>query len=251
MSYHITLDVFEGPLDLLLHLIQKQKLDIYDIPIAQITEQYLAYLSAMQQLDLEVASEFLVMAATLLAIKAKMLLPRKAAEPEEAGEEPEDPREELVQRLVEYQKFKEAASLLKNKEVRQAQVFFRPLDQEILEKALKQINPLENVHLNDLLGALQKVLAEAPQEETHEISKEEITIVDKMDYISKLLEREQGGVIFQNLFPPGTSRLEIVITFLALLELIRLQKAAVNQSSSYGPLWIYPKVWQEEEGRVV
>lgn len=254
MSYQISLEVFEGPLDLLLHLIHKQKLDIYDIPIAQITQQYLDYMETMQQLDIEIASEFVVMAATLLSIKAKMLLPRKKEYIETEEDEPEDPRIELVERLAEYEKFKKLANLLKEMGFAQSSIYFRPRDQLLLEKALKQVNPLENVTLADLQKALEKVLAKASKvEEPHEIVKAEFTINDKIEEINQLLEKKPGGMIFQNLFSAGASRLEIVMTFLALLELIKLQKVKVQQSHSFGPILILPSspLFMEGEVRAV
>lgn len=251
MSYQISLDVFEGPLDLLLHLIHKQKLDIYDIPIAQITQQYLDYMETMQQLDIELASEFVVMAATLLSIKAKMLLPRKREDSDVEEKEPEDPRKELVERLAEYEKFKKLANLLKELDLAQSSVYFRPWDQLLLEKALKKVNPLENVTLTDLQKALEKVLAKrAKVDVPHEIVRIEFTINDKIKEITQLLERTPNGLIFQNIFSEKASRLEIVVTFLALLELIKLQKVKVQQSDNFDPIRIFPKTSSFPEGEV-
>jgi segregation and condensation protein A len=164
MAYTISLEIFEGPLDLLLHLIQKNKIDIYNIPIAAITEQYLEHLQAMQELDLDMASEFLLMAATLLSIKAKMLLPQTTIQEEQ--EDNDDPRKELVDRLIEYQKYKKAAEKLKIKQHNQAMFYSRPLDPMYLEDALKRFNPLENISLEDFKNILSVVLTETEDGET-------------------------------------------------------------------------------------
>mgnify|MGYP000259148536 CR=1 FL=1 len=248
MAYTITLNVFEGPLDLLLHLIQKNKIDIYNIPIAEVTEQYLSYLQAMQELDLEVASEFLVMAATLLAIKAKMLLPQGAQQAEEGSEEDlDDPRKELVDRLIEYQKYKNAAERLKERQAKQALMFSRPLDPIFLEETLKKVNPVEKVSVEDLKNLVTVLLNEvATEAEIKEIARGIITVKDKMDYIEECLSQESEGILFQNLFSANSSTLTIVVTFLALLELIHLQRVFVIQTANFGPLRIYPRTLQSE-----
>lgn len=250
MSYQVSIEIFEGPLDLLLHLIHKQKLDIYDIPIAQITQQYLDYIKTMQQLDIELASEFVVMAATLLSIKAKMLLPRKKVELETEGKE-EDPRQELAERLAEYEKFKKLANKLKEMEQGQSALYFRPVDELLLEKALKKVNPLENVTLTDLCKAFKKVLKKASAiEKTRELERAQFTIGDKIKELTKMLESQPQGMIFQELFSYDTTRLEMVITFLALLELIKLQKVVVQQETNFGPLQVFLKKPAVLEGEV-
>lgn len=251
MAYTISLEVFEGPLDLLLHLIQKNKIDIYNIPIAEVTEQYLNYLQSMQELDLEIASEFILMSATLLAIKAKMLLPQTNNE-EEQDEENLDPRKELVERLLEYQKYKNIAKKLKEKQIQQALSFSRPLDPVYYETILKNINPLESIAVDDLKEIVKLVLAEVPKEEVvKEITKRVITVKDKMDYIERLVKEEPKGILFQELLSKSTTNLTIIVTFLALLELIHLKKVFIIQTVNFGPLRIYPKTPQSEEQYVV
>ncbi|NLL18755.1 MAG: segregation/condensation protein A [Clostridia bacterium] len=239
MSYKIKLDGFEGPLDLLLHLIEKQELDINDIPIAQITEQYLAYLQAMEQLDLSIASEFLVMGATLLSIKAKMLLPRPSIQAEE-GEEPVDPREELIVKLLEYQKYKNVVKELKEKELAQHQVFNHPFNFNGFLADLKPPNPLNNVSPWDLLAVYKQALeAAAVPEPIHEITQETVTVGTQMDYILETLYHNPDGLEFSHLLPDRTSTTRIVVTFLALLELLRLSRIEVYQQTSFGRILIF------------
>ena len=246
MAYTISLEIFEGPLDLLLHLIQKNKIDIYNIPIAAITEQYLEHLQAMQELDLDMASEFLLMAATLLSIKAKMLLPQTTIQEEQ--EDNDDPRKELVDRLIEYQKYKKAAEKLKIKQHNQAMFYSRPLDPMYLEDALKRFNPLENISLEDFKNILSVVLTETEDGETVKlITKGTITVKEKIEYIEALLIQKPQGMLFQNLFTKNSSTLSIIVTFLALLELIYLKKVFVTQTSNFGPLCIYPITTQSED----
>lgn len=252
MAYTISLEVFEGPLDLLLHLIQKHKIDIYNIPIAEVTEQYLGYLQTMQELDLEIASEFLVMAATLLAIKAKLLLPQAAEHDEDQIEDSLDPRKELVDKLIEYQKYKNVAEKLKAKQTKQALLFSRPLDPDFLEATLKKVNPLEKISLEDLKDLLTVLLSEvSEEEEVKDIAKGTITVREKMDFIEELLCRESQGILFQNLFTNTASSLTVVVTFLALLELIHLKRVFVIQTSNFGPLRIYPRTLQSEDPYVI
>ncbi|ATW24089.1 segregation and condensation protein A [Candidatus Formimonas warabiya] len=240
MKYQIKLAVFEGPFDLLLHLIEKNEVDIYDIPIAEITRQYLAYLDEMKNLDLEIASEFLVMAATLLAIKAKMLLPKSPGVPDDPGEGAADPRNELVERLLEYKKFKQLADYLQEREELQGQIYFRPNEEEAFLSAFLDQNPLEGVTLEDLVAALEIVLIKTAQEDViKEIPREEITIKKKMDDITALLLLSPQGISFFGLFSFPVSRVEIVVQFLALLELIRMQSIKVSQPVNGGDIMIF------------
>ncbi|MBO8168304.1 MAG: segregation/condensation protein A [Thermoanaerobacteraceae bacterium] len=239
MGYKIKLDIFEGPFDLLFHLIEKNEIDIYDIPIAEITRQYLDYLYAMEQLDLEITSEFLVMAATLLSIKAKMLLPRQ---PQEDAEEEEgvDPREELVERLLEYKKYKQVAGYLERREKEAAKVYPREINVEEVAAAFADDNPLEGVELTDLLDALVQVMARVKEKEPFaRITREEITIRDKVVQIQQELNRRKNGMLFSELFSKQASRVEIVVTFLALLELMRLGKVLARQSRNFGDIYLY------------
>jgi segregation and condensation protein A len=226
------LPVFEGPLDLLLHLIKKNKIDIYDIPIVEITKQYLDYLELMKELNLEIAGEFLVMAATLIYIKSKMLLP-----PDETQEEekPEDPRAELVQRLLEYQAFKEASLKLREREEIWRNIFRRTppkitdLDHE------PDLLPFE-VSLFDLISAFKNLLSKTP-EEVIEITRETLTVSDRINYIMDRI-KGRNGIRFEDLFEDNQTRLTLIITFLALLELMRLGLIKAYQERAFGTIWL-------------
>lgn len=238
MGYEIKLEVFEGPFDLLFHLIEKDELDIYDIPIARITDQYLEYIAAMQSLDLEVASEFLVMAATLIQIKSRMLLP-KPPKAEEAEEDAVDPRDELVARLLEYRQFKAAAEALREREQSQGLTFAREVDVDAFVNEYMEKNPLKGVSLSDLLNALTEVLLRVEEEELFaEIPKEEITLRDRMREISRKLILAKGSLNFYELFRGPHTKTAIVITFLALLELIRMGRVLIYQPENFGEMTI-------------
>ncbi len=231
MSTKVQLEIFEGPLDLLLHLIKKNEVSITDIPIATITEQYLSTLELLESLNLDVAGEFLVMAATLIHIKSKMLLPPG----EEDGEEEEegDPREELVRRLLEYQRFKEAAEELERREVLLRDVFVRR--SEVPEEV--ETVGFEGLSLFDLVSALRQVLERLPVEEVHEVTLEKISMREKMNLLLDHLHRS-GKVIFQTLFEGAASRMEVVVTFLAMLELVKIRAIKIWQEERVGPIVI-------------
>ncbi len=231
MSARVQLEVFEGPLDLLLHLIKKNELSIADIPIATITEQYLSTLGLMQGLNLDVAGEFLVMAATLIHIKSRMLLPPGENEDEE--EEEGDPREELIRRLLEYQRFKEAAEELERRELLSRDVFVRR--SEAPEET--ETVGFESLSLFDLLSALRHVLERFPEEGIHKVTLDTISVREKMSFLLDELRR-RGKVIFQSLFETATSRLEVVVTFLAMLELVKIRAIRVWQEERIGPVVI-------------
>ncbi len=231
--YKIKLPAFEGPLDLLLHLIRENKVDIYDIPIAFITGQYLEYIGMMKELDLEIAGEFLVMAATLIHIKSRMLLP---PDEEVAPEQIEDPRLELVQRLLEYQAFKDAASILKEREDEWLKVFDRePAEADKDESAPDELY-LFDVNMFDLLGAFKKILDNAPAE-VLTITREVLTVKDKMSLIIELLENIES-IRFEELFRDNITRTQMIVTFLALLELLRLGLARAYQEKEFGNIWV-------------
>jgi len=242
LSYKIVLPIFEGPFDLLFHLIDKNEVDIYDIPIAKITQQYLEYIHTMQQLDLDMASEFLVMAANLLSIKAKMLLPKP---PKEENPEDEDlgidPRDELVQRLLEYRKFKMVADHLKEKEQVQGHIYTRPNEEEMYMHLFEEENPLDGVSIFDLLDALKDVLDRVDEQvpTAKEIPREEVSIRDKMREVLRRMVFHPNGLAFRELFLRSTSRVEVVVTFLAVLELIKLRKVNIHQSRLFGDIMIY------------
>jgi len=229
--YNIKIPVFEGPFDLLLHLIRENKIDIYDIPIALITSQYLEYLEMMKELNLEIAGDFLVMAATLIHIKSRLLLPPDEETP---VEEQEDPRAELVQRLLEYQRYKEAAVELKSKEDVWIRIFHRepPSDSAEDEKELY----LFDVNLFDLLDAFKKLLDKAPPE-VISITKETLTVKDRMSMIMEMIEGQET-VRFEDLFKDGITRIQLIVTFVALLELIRLGLIRAYQERQFGNIWV-------------
>ena len=231
--YKIKLPEFEGPMDLLLHLIKENKVDIYDIPISLITGQYLEYIEIMKELDLEIAGEFLVMAATLIQIKSRMLLPPDEEVP---PEEMEDPRFELVQRLLEYQAFKDAASILKEKEDERLKIFGRPPEVPVEEEALLPELYLFDVNLFDLLAAFKKLLTNAPPE-MRTITRETLTVKDKMMHIVDMLENIES-IRFEELFKESFTRVQLIVTFLALLELLRLGLARVYQEQQFGNIWV-------------
>ncbi len=246
LSLNLKLEVFEGPLDLLLHLIKKNEIDIYDIPIALITQQYLEYLEIMKSLNLDIASEFLLMAATLLHIKSKMLLPpseEEAAE-EEIPEGEEDPRAELVRRLLEYQRFKEAAQELAKGPLLDQEVFIRQFfDGAEREEAEEFLGG--EITLYDLVQAMKKVLQSISEEEFEEITVEHLNIKDKIHQIMEHLW-DGESFSFQELFTALTPRRELVVTFLALLELIRLRMVQVYQSQAFSEIRIFSPVGREE-----
>jgi segregation and condensation protein A len=231
--YNIKLPVFEGPLDLLLHLIRENKVDIYDIPISLITGQYLEYIGIMKELSLDIAGEFLVMAATLIHIKSRMLLP---PDEEVEAEQTEDPRLELVQRLIEYQAYKDAASILKEREDDALRIFWREPAEEKEEEGAESEPYLFDVNIFDLLGAFKKIVDAAPAE-VRTITREVLTVKDKMMFISELLENAET-IRFEELFVENRTRTLLIVTFLALLELLRLGLARVYQEREFGHIWI-------------
>ncbi len=233
LPYQVRIQNFEGPLDLLLHLIRKSEINIYDIPIALIAQQYLEYIEAMKDLNLNVAGDFLVMAATLLQIKSKMLLPAdEAALDEEDGP---DPRDELVRRLLEYKTYKEAATRLDGQEKMWRETFSR--EQAPTEPVETDETLLENVSLFDLVDALQGILDRNPGKKLIEIMPDNLTVRERMNVILELLEGKDS-VSFVDLFEQTSHRLVVIVTFLAMLELIRLRVARVFQAEAFGPILV-------------
>ena len=238
MSTKVQLEIFEGPLDLLLHLIKKNEVNITDIPIATITEQYLATLELMQNLDLDVAGEFLVMAATLIHIKSRMLLP--PSEDAEEEEEGADPREELVRRLIEYRRFKDAAAQLEQREMLTRDVFVRsgaPAEETGFPS-------FREVSVFELLTALRHVLERLPKDNVHEVSLDKITVREKMTLLLDTL-RAQGQVLFEALFSEAKSRMEVIVTFLAMLELVKVRAIRIFQEELGGPIAIQAAVLEQ------
>jgi segregation and condensation protein A len=233
---HVKLPVFEGPLDLLLYLIKKDELDIYDIPIERITSQYLEYLRIIKMLDLEVAGDYLVVAATLLYIKSRVILPHDQRPPEDEAEE-DDPRWELVRQLVEYKKYKDAAFELQQCLIRQEGMHNRGT-QEKPEMDMDGSLPFEKVGLFDLLSVFQKILDRANKnEDLRDIFEDKFTVSDKIQYILGTMTG-RSRVVFEELFTDGATRTEVVVTFLAVLELIRLKQIGVTQDGAFGAIEI-------------
>jgi segregation and condensation protein A len=242
MSYQIKLEIFEGPMDLLLHLTKKHELDIYSIPIALITQQYLEYIELMQSLDMEIAGEFLVMASTLMHIKSKMLLP--PPENLEGEDDGVDPRAELIRRLLEYKSFKEAAGALEDKEETWSKVYTRsadagpgvPADDEPL---------LFDFHLFDLLAALKDVMARVP-ETSFEVTPDTVSITEKISQILARLEATDS-MLFTDLFEGHHTKSQVVVTFLAVLELIKTRVVKAFQIEQFGAIRIMKAVMETRD----
>lgn len=224
----LRLDIFEGPLDLLLYLIKKSHLDISDISISQVVDQYLQYLELMKLLDIGLASEYLVIAAQLISIKSKSVLP--AAEPEPEGEE--EAEGDLIKKLLEYEKFKEAAEFLRSKEKQRNKYFLRPpaASSEYSEAYIE-------ASIFDLISAFKSALKEVPKDIFFEVMKDEFTVEDKIHDILHII-LEKGKISLNQLFSQAKSKIEIVVTFLAILELIKLKEIAAVQKELFGPILI-------------
>lgn len=240
--YQVRIDAFEGPLDLLLHLIRSQELDIYDIPIAQITDQYLEYLGFMESLDLSLAGEFLEMAATLIRIKVRMLLPA----PETEDEEEEDPRQELVRRLVEYKEFKEVAKDLSERELERREHHPRAVDvSQYLDEEPDTDELLKDVTLFDLVDALREVLVRVPHRiDVHAVDLEEVTVEERIEQLRALI-RPGAAKRFTELFEGDASRDRVVATFIALLELIKRGVLSAMQERVFGEIMITANAEEE------
>lgn len=231
--YKIKLDVFEGPLDLLLHLIRKHEIDIFDIPIAKITEEYLSYVKIMQGLNLDLAGEFLVMAATLMHIKSRMLLPKP---PIEEDEDQEDPREELVRRLLEYQKYKDAAERLSSQDL-----LFRDLFPRGMMEAMNIDDggeaPLKEIGLFELVAAFQRALGNIKEEDIHEVTMERISIGERIGQLVDILN-EKNTLTFTDLFGGKPKRKDLILSFLAVLEMVRLHLIRTFQAKVGGEIYL-------------
>lgn len=235
-EYGVNLDIFQGPLDLLLYLIRKEEVDIYDIPVAEITRQYLAYVDLIQQLDLEQAGDFVVMAATLMQVKSRMLLPAEQTDEEVV----EDPRDELVRRLLEYQQFKDVAGWLEDRRATTRNVFFRGAafyaDEEMVDSA-EGIESLRDVEMFDLLAAFKQALDFAPKMDFHEIDRVVVTTEERAAYVVDVLSRRRQVPFFDLVM--NVPRIVVVVTFVAILELIKQGRATVEQSDPEAGFWIY------------
>ena len=229
-DYSVDLAVFHGPLDLLLYLIRKEEVDIYDIPISRITRQYLKYIDLMQILNLEVAGEFILMAATLIRIKTRLLLPRDESDPEEA-----DPREELILALMEYKKFKEAAEILREKAILEERNFVPDLPTEKIDP---EIDEYSDVTVFDLISAFKDVLEARREEPFHQVAVEDFTVEQRMEFVMQALA-EREFATFSQLFADIPRRIVAVVTFIALLELCRARRVALSQSKAFAELRVY------------
>ncbi len=231
MTYSIKLENFAGPLDLLLHLVRKNELDIFKIPIAQITDEYLKYIEMVKELNLEIAGEFIMYAATLMYLKSRSLLPTERKTEEEILDE-ERQLQELREKLAEYEKFKQLASQLEQRQRYEKQLFAR-------EPFLKKEENIQiEATLFDLLDAFSAILKEAEKKHILEIEEENITVNDKIVLIKNVLKKSRK-VTFLSLFSKAKSKQEMVVTFMALLELIRLKEIIIKQSSHFGEIWLY------------
>ena len=243
-DYGVDLEIFQGPLDLLLYLIRKEEVDVYDIPIADITRQYLAYVDVIQELDLEQAGDFVVMAATLMKVKSRMLLPVEATD----GEDVEDPRDELVRRLLEYQQFKEVAGWLEDKREVSRDVFYRgaAFDSEsLLDEIPGGYESLRPVGLFDLLSAFKLALDAAPKVDYHEVGREEVSAEERSAFILDVLSRRRQVPFFD--LVTDVPRIVVVVTFIAILELSKQGKVYIRQSDSESGFWVYYKEFTPED----
>jgi len=235
-GYHVSLPAFEGPLDLLLHLCQKHELDILDIPISFVTEKYLEYLAIMQMMNLDLASEYLLMAATLAHIKSKSLLPAPPpGQEDDALVEEEDPRQALIRRLLEYQKYKHAGESLAARGITGRDVFTRGTAIEEVES--QGLPPLAEVPLYSLVEAFQRVLSRAKVKIAHDVVADRISITDRIHQVFDLLTTRQR-LDFEALFEQAATRFDLVVTFLALLEMTRLRMTRLYQTEPLGPLHV-------------
>ena len=229
----VSLEIFEGPLDLLLYLIKKDEVDIYEVSVERITDQYLDYIDTFKILNIELASEFIVMAANLMYIKSRTLLPRNEQAPEEDIDE-EDPRWELIRQLVEYKKFKDAANYLEKREVENQK--FYSAEQQFCDDLEEEGEPIVNVGIFELIQAFQGVLKRFDDEDDlTEIADDRFTVSDKIDYLITNVSKGQK-VKFYQLFEEASTKSEVLVTFLALLELIRLNEFQVRQNGVLGEI---------------
>lgn len=237
MRYRVKLDIFEGPFDLLLFLIRKNEVDIYDIPISKVTEQFLIYIETLQLLDLNVAGDFIEMAAILMHIKARLLLPKTEVE----GEEPDDPRIELVERLLEYKRFKEASYELDDLEETRSKVYKRKyFDYLTLKEDVSDEEFLDQVTLFDLMVAFRKAMDNMPKVTYHEVRKIDVTVEQQAEYILNKLKTSEV-VLFQDIMREIKEKIVLIVTFVSLLELVRDKKIIVRQSKVFDDIRIKPR----------
>ncbi len=247
MTYRCNIEIFEGPLDLLLHLIKEQKMDIQDIAISTITRQYMDYIDLMQDLNLEVAGDYLIMASELTRIKSKMLLPVQEQELED-GEEGQDPRAELMRRLQEYQRYKEAAFDLRVKEHDRQQVFVRGgevlFDEDSGEEMIAEASAF------DLLNAFQNILKNKEFKKDYEITVSTFSVADRLTHILEILNAAKT-ITFDSLFTVLNTRRELIVTFLALLESMRLKLVRIQQAKQFDPIRLYLSADHETQVKIL
>lgn len=243
-EYKVETDLFEGPLDLLLHLINKLEIDVYELPVSEVTRQYMDYIHTMQELELNIASEYLVMAATLLQIKSSMLLPNPELEDEGDYEEGEDPKEALIERLIEYRKYKEVASDLEERQTDHKESYTRPPLKMELEEQEPVIEQKGSIY--DMLKAMQKVFDRKKwtQPMTRTIEKMDVPIRKRMTQVLDVLEKATDGVPFDNLFP-YPSKSHMVVTFMAMLELMKEKEIYCIQHTTFDELLLYR--WRQSD----
>ena len=229
-AYQVELSGFQGPMDLLLHLIHQDEIDIYDIPISNITDQFIKHIEIMQMVSLDQAGEFMAMAATLLVIKMKMLMPRHTDEEDELVEE--DPRAELVRRLLEYKRFKEAARQLREREAERAQYHVRTTRYPFVEHL--DLEPALRIEMFDLLGALAGVLERVQAAPVHQVLREPYTVKEKIELILAAVQASET-VRFEECFKDDAIKMEVIVTFIAILELVKRGRLSVFQTESLGP----------------
>ncbi len=234
--YKVKLEIFEGPLDLLLYLIKKEEVDIYDVSIEGITTQYLAYINTFKMLNIDLASEFIVMAANLMYIKSRTLLPKSEQPPEDDAEE-DDPRWELIRQLIEYKKFKDAAGFLSQKEAEQEDYFaYHP---EVEKPVIETPSPLAEATIFDLIRSFQNVLKRFEEEHDFgDIVDDRYTVSDKMEYLIHIIPKEKG-IQLEELFAQAHSKPEVIVTFLAMLELMKLNQLKAVQGDILGKIRVY------------
>ncbi|MCF7805418.1 MAG: segregation/condensation protein A [Candidatus Marinimicrobia bacterium] len=230
MSYEVKLDVFEGPLDLLLFFISRDEIDIYDIPIAYITDSYLEYLDLMRELNISIAGEYIRMAATLMRVKARTLLPQLAGDPDD--EDYEDPRSELVEMLLEYKRFKELAGTLKVRESDQRQHFQRKPDLSYVDTDVRPDEVLNDVTLYELMKTFKRLLDNIPETPTHNIERVQTNIRKQSEYLRNRLQKD-GKVMFSAIMKELDNKITIIVTFIALLDMIKNQEVAIFQETIF------------------
>lgn len=232
----VQLEIFEGPLDLLLYLVKKEEVDIYEVNLTKIATQFIEYVRLMKELDLDIAGEFLVMAATLMYIKSRELLPKSQQTEVLEEEEEEDPRWELIRQLVEYKKFKDAAARLQEREYLQEQIYARVPGRP--DFAVEPVNTRPEVSIFDLVNAVSNILKRfAQREQSRDVFEDKWTVSEKIEAVSALL-RERKRLRFSELFEEAAHRGEVVVTFLALLELIRMKQLRVTQEEAFAEIEI-------------